>query len=269
MNNIELYKKLNFPDEVIEKLSEYGQSRIGDLPENLIQRLLSRTQWEDAIGELKTCLGDDPDGLKILWEQLNIVCSYSYGVYVRLGISEDIFIETMKFCTRFLNEYYTQSGTYKYIWAWWFPRQMSVLEFRIGVLEYEFIDGTEKEIAVHIPSDADMCEESIKESLLRFQEFRNKFFPEWEKVKLTCDSWMIMPELETFLGENSKIVKFQKLFTIDNIDREAIWYMGWIFPGYETIDDKLPERTTLQRELKNYLLNGNKFGIAKGHMFID
>lgn len=32
MNNLELYKKLNFPNEVIEKLTEYGQNRIGDLP---------------------------------------------------------------------------------------------------------------------------------------------------------------------------------------------------------------------------------------------
>ncbi|MDD6810362.1 MAG: hypothetical protein PUD93_00605, partial [Lachnospiraceae bacterium] len=42
--------------------------------------------------------------------------------------------------------------------------------------------------------------------------------------------------------------------------------MGWIFPGYDTVDDKLPEKTTLQRELKKYLLAGNKFGTARGHI---
>lgn len=264
MTNLELYKKLNFPDEVIEKLTTYEKNRINDMPNNLVQRLLNRTQWEDAVEELKTYVGEDPDGIKILWEQLNIVCSYSYDEYTRLGISEDIFIATMKFCTRFLKEYYSQHGSYKYIWAWWFPRQMSVLEFRIGALEYELIDGTEKEIALHIPSDADMCIESVKESMSDFNKFRNQFFPEWEAIKLTCDSWMMMPELEMFLGENSNIVKFQKLFTIENIDRDAIWYMGWIFPGYEIINNELPENTTLQRELKRYLLAGNKFGIAKG-----
>ncbi len=50
------------------------------------------------------------------------------------------------------------------------------------------------------------------------------------------------------------------------IDREAVWYMGWIYPGYDVVDDKLPEKTLLQRELKKYLLEGKKFGIAKGHM---
>ena len=46
----------------------------------------------------------------------------------------------------------------------------------------------------------------------------------------------------------------------------ATWYMGWIFPGYEKIDEHLPEKTLLQRELKKYLLEGNTFGIAKGHL---
>ncbi|MCM1257748.1 MAG: hypothetical protein NC307_07825 [Roseburia sp.] len=48
--------------------------------------------------------------------------------------------------------------------------------------------------------------------------------------------------------------------------REATWYMGWIYPGYEVVDDKLPEKTLLQRKLKKYLLEGKKFGIAKGHV---
>lgn len=266
MNNLELYKKLNFTDEVIEKLLLYGQSRKKDIPCELAQRLMVREQWDDAVKELQVYLGDDPDGMKILWEQLNVVSSYTYDEYIRLGISEEIFIDTMKFCTRFLNEHYNQWGTYKYVWAWWFPRQMSVKEFRIGALEYEFVEEKEKEIAVHIPSDADMCVEAVKESLTEFYKFRNQYFPEWENVKLTCDSWMIMPELENFLGEKSNIVQFQRLFNIEKIDREATWYMGWIYPGYEIVDDKLPENTTLQRELKKFLLAGNRFGIAKGYI---
>lgn len=266
MNNIELYRKLDFKEGVIKGLIEYEESRQKDLPEDLIRRLLIRTEWEDAIKELQAYVGDDPDGWKILWEQLNIVSSYTYNKYVNLSIPEEIFVDTMKFCTRFINEHYIQCGTYRYIWAWWFPRQMSVMEFRIGALEYEFVDEGEKEIAVHIPSDADMSEESVRKSFADFYVFRDQYFPEWKNVKLTCDSWMMMPELEIFLGENSNIVKFQKLFTLDVIDRDATWYMGWIFPGYEIVDDKLPENTGLQRELKKYLLAGNKFGIAKGHI---
>lgn len=119
---------------------------------------------------------------------------------------------------------------------------------------------------VHIPSDADMSVASIQESLSAFYEFRKKYFASWVDVKLTCDSWMMMPDLEKILREDSNILAFQRRFEIDSIDREATWYMGWIYPGYDAVDSNLPEKTGLQRELKKYLLAGNRFGIAKGHM---
>ena len=36
-----------------------------------------------------------------------------------------------------------------------------------------------------------------------------------------------------------------------------------LYPGIENIDESLPERTTLQRKMKKYLLDGKKFGVAK------
>lgn len=36
---------------------------------------------------------------------MNIVCEYTYGEYQKKNISDEIFIETMKFCTRYLNEH--------------------------------------------------------------------------------------------------------------------------------------------------------------------
>ena len=44
----------------------------------------------------------------------------------------------------------------------------ALAEYRIGALEYEFVDGEEREIAVHIPSDADMSVQSIQSSLAYF-----------------------------------------------------------------------------------------------------
>lgn len=75
-----------------------------------------------------------------------------------------------------------------------------------------------------------------------------------------------MPELKEMLGKESNIIAFQNLFEIDTVDYDATWYMKWIFPGIENIDESLPERTTLQRKMKKYLLDGKKFGVAKGHL---
>lgn len=266
MNDIELFRLLEIPDEVQERLIAYGNGRNVEIPKTIRDKIRKRSEWDEGIKELQELLGDDPDGMKVLWELLHMVSSYSYGEYVKRKISEDIFIATMKFCTRFLKEHDQTFHTYKFVWAWWFPRQISLSEYRIGALEYEFVEGEDREIAVHIPSDADLRKESVAQSIKDFHEFRKKYYPEWETVKLTCDSWMLMPELKELLGEGSNIIAFQNLFEIDMVDYDATWYMGWIFPGVEKVDEFLPEKTSLQRNMKKYLLSGRKFGIAKGHL---
>lgn len=266
MRNIELYKLLEIPDEVQKRLTDYNNSRKIQVPGMIIDKIRKRCEWDEGIKELQELLGDDPDGMKILWELLNMAASYSYEEYIRRSLPEDVFIATMKFCTRFLREHYQTYQTYKFIWAWWFPRQISLNEYRIGALEYEFVDVEDREIAIHIPSDADLQKEAVDQSIQDFYKFRSRYYPDWEKVKLTTDTWMLMPELKELLGEDSNIIAFQNLFEVDVIDYDAVWYMGWIFPGCEKADVFLPERTTLQRNMKKYLLAGKKFGIAKGHL---
>lgn len=269
MENGRLYELLDIPREVRDLLNEYGDNRKKAIPDDIYGKLFLRSEWDQGVKELQAFLAEDTDGIHILWEQLNIAGSYTYNEYVRRGIGMDVFVATMRFCTRFLQEYHTHYGVYKYVQAWWFPRQMSLKEFRIGALEYEFVDAVdnaEREIAVHIPSDADMGRQSVQKSLREFVIFRDTFFPEWRGIRFTCETWMLMPKLQDILNPDSNIIAFQNLFEIDFVDRDATWYMEWIYPGYEKIDDHLPEKTLLQRELKKYLLAGNKFGVAKGHI---
>ena len=266
MENLELYRLLEIPKEVEERLTAYGEERNLQLPEAVTAKILKRSEWDKGIKELQELLGDDPDGIKILWELLNMTGGYSYAEYLKRSIPLDVFVATMKFCTRFLCEHLQNFQTYKFVQAWWFPRQISLSEYRIDALEYEFVDTGDREIAIHIPSDADLRQESVARSIRAFHEFREKYYPGWENVKLTCDTWMLMPELKEMLGENSNIIAFQNLFEIDALDYNATWYMGWIFPGAENVDELLPERTSLQRSLKEYLLAGKKFGIARGHL---
>lgn len=266
MENIELFRLLEIPEEVQKQLIDYGNTRDVQISDTITNKVLKRSEWDEGIKELQELLGDDPNGMKILWELLNITREYSYEEYVRRYIPEDIFIVTMKFCTRFLRKHYQTFQTYKFVWAWWFPRQISLNEYRIGALEYEFVEAEDREIAVHIPSDADLRKESVAQSIKEFNVFRKKYYPQWETVKLTCETWMLMPELKELLGKESNLIAFQNLFEIDTVDYDATWYMGWIFPGIEKADESLPERTTLQRNMKKYLLDGKKFGIAKGHL---
>lgn len=266
MTQLELFELLEIPNEVRLELVGYGNKRNSEIPNSIINKILQRREWDEGIKELQEILGDDFDGIKILWELLNIIENYSYKEYVKREIAEDVFAATMRFCTRFLNEHYQTFHAYKFVWAWWFPRQISLNEFRIGALEYEFVNGEDKEIAVHIPSDANLQKEFVMQSLNDFFEFRKAYFSDWENVKLTSDSWMLMPELKELLRKDSNIVAFQNLFEIDTLNYDVTWYMGWIFPGYENVNESLPERTMLQRRMKKHLLDGKRFGNAKGYL---
>ena len=266
MKNTELYRMLEIPDEVEKQLINYGKSRNVSIPNVIINKILKRDEWNAGIQELQELLEDDSDGIKILWELLNIISNYSYEEYRKRNISNDIFVATMKFCTRFLHEYHQTFQTYKFVWEQWFPRQISLNEYRIGALEYEFVDAENREIEVHIPSDADLRKRSVAQYIKDFNTFRAKHYPGWKTVKLTCNTWMLMPELKEMLGKESNIIAFQNLFEIDTVDYDATWYMKWIFTGIENIYESLPERTTLQRKMKKYLLDGKKFGVAKGHL---
>ena len=74
--------------------------------------------------------------------------------------------------------------------------------------------------------------------------------------------------LKDLLDEDSNILAFQNMFDIVSVDYESMKFMKWVFPGYENIDDKLPEETTIQRRMKNYLLKGKNPGCAKGYLIL-
>ena len=266
----ELCRLIKLPQGVTDQLKEYQNSRKTEIPQDIKEKLFKRDAWDKGIEELKTFLGEDPYSMKILLEQLDLVCEYSYKEYVKRAIPMSVFADTFGFVTRFVTPTRDVNGKYSYNWAWWLQRQITLLEFRIGSLEFEFVEAEgQRRIEIHIPSDADMRLEALCRSIAAFVKFQKEYFPEWNGVQMVTETWMIMPELEDLLPADSKILRFKSLFDIDDVDHEQTWYMGWIFPGHTEADENLSEKTTLHRRLKEYLLSGKKFGIAKGHLVMD
>ena len=222
MENNQLYNLLNLPAEVIHNLDKYGSS--GKNTFNIdIEDLIQNTSLVKELDKLIAgSTGQDEDGTKILWEELNIAR------------------QSLKFCTRFLNEYYKTYSCYRFVWGWWFPRQLALLEFRIGALEYEYCNG--QYISLHIPSDADLTPQSVLKSISQFKDFCRQYYPGWEGIQIQCESWMLSPAL-----------KYESMAILD-----------WVFPGYNKIPEELPENTSLQTNMKKYLLGGNKPGWTKG-----
>lgn len=262
----DLYCLLELPDQVVERLCRYEKERDFVLSQELQEKIMCRNSWGEGITELQSQLGEDTDGIKVLYELLRLVSVYSCAQYEAKGIPQQVFIDSMKFCTRCLREYFRTYNAYKFDRAWWFPRQISLCEFRIGALEFEFVDEEVKEIYIHIPSDADLSEESVSNSIKAFDEFRKVYFPEWKNEKIVCATWMLAPAMEELLPEGSRLLGFKHRFETVQVDLEATWFMEWIYPGHEGAFETLPETTSLQRNMKAYLLAGNKVGIAKGQL---
>lgn len=270
MTIYDLVEIIGLPIGVKEQLQVCQENRKNEIPIDIKDKLFDRNTWESGIAELKEYLADDPYSMKILLEQMKFICEYTYDEYINRGISTEIFADTFGFINRFVAPTKDSNGKYRYDWAWWLQRQITLQEFRIGSLEYEFVDEeNNRRIEIHIPSDANMELETLCKSVVDFLEFEKKYFPNWVGVDLVTETWMVMPELDLVLPSDSKILKFKSLFDIESIDYNQTWYMGWIFPGYSEINDNLPENTTLHRNLKKYLLSGNKFGIAKGCLNLE
>ena len=257
---------IQLPDQVKTKVLSIGQETDIRVAEPYIVDLYHPDTWETAVKAIEQMIGGDPDGFRMLTLMLKLAAK-SYEEYEKKGISETIFVDTMKFCTRFVKENYDVFGTYAFVWGWWFPRQISLHEFRIRDLEYEMIHHNgKKKINIHIPGDADISLSSVKKSWSEARIFFNKYYPDYGDAEMVCDSWLLSPNLEKLLPERSRILQFQKLFERIRVNEESDAGIRWVYGRIDLEYKELPERTSLQRTMKSYLLEGNHTGDGYGRL---
>lgn len=260
MNIKKLCEGLELGVQVTEQVLSYDKCMDYDKLKDSCRQLYSRKTWEQGIQQLESDCAEDPDGLRILTVMLYCL-QHTYDLYQEKGISDEIFWSTMKFIPRFINDEEKRTGKPAFRWAWWFPRQLSMQEFRIGHYEYEMMeeDG-EKKISLHIPADAVLAEGNIE--IVR--GFLAKYYPEYEDAKIFCDSWLLAPALQKLLPESSSILQFQKQFRVLRVDEESVGCLDWVYGSHDWKYEDLPENTTLQKNMKQYLLSGGKIGWALG-----
>lgn len=261
-----LYGMLDLPEEVSAEFSVLDREAAPLADGDLTRRLLTRSEWADAVEELKARIGDDPGHLRLLWEELRIARA-QWPEWTRRGIPEEIYRDTMRFATRYLLDNMKAYGSFGFNAGWWFPRQLAMELFRLGSLEFELLSAPEGlRVGIHIPSDASLAPEAVDDSLSRFRAFAEEFFPEWAQAPFCCDSWMLSPVLEELLPSSSRILSFSRRFRITSVNRESMGAVSWVFPGFHESSADLPEKTSLQRAMKAFLLAGGKPGWAEGIM---
>lgn len=255
-----LCDELGIKSDVRLELLKYDSGNDYKEINSSIEKLYSRENWSDGIDELKEYCGEDERGFKILSIYMRCLLR-TYEMYKKKDISDKIFFDTAGFIPRFLNEYERVHGVSAFTWSHWFPRQIAMEEFRIGDYEYELIcDEDKRSISLHVPSDADLKNGRIE----AVYPFLKKYYPEYIGAPIYCKSWLLSPALKGLLDKKSNIIRFQDRFEIIETEEDNPSFMDWIYSSRDIPYNELPENTTLQRNVKKYLLSGGKVGWAYG-----
>ena len=263
----ELCEEINLQAEVREEvLNLYKEINFAAYGEFMAGIMSAENPFESFIS-LSKALGQDDRGLKILTIYLECArrCLKNYQ---ESGIDKQIFIDTMKCFPRFIGEYKQINDCYGFPCPWWAYRQINMTIFRLGELEFEFDSSQNAPLVnIHIPSDADFREQNILNSLRQCKEFIAKYRPDFTSAKFTCHSWLLAPRLCDILKKSSNIIRFQRMFTITEVFEKETQYMDFIFhSGKNVALENLPEKTSLQRGVKELLKRSINLGAAYGIM---
>lgn len=126
----------------------------------------------------------------------------------------------------------------------------------VGRLQFEPIN--DNQVKIHIPTgeklDIEKVTKSIEDSKLLLKKYYNV-----KKTKYICESWLLSQEIASMLDENSNIVKFQKMFDIRQDKNGIDDILNFVFNMRECDNyNNLSEKTSLQRKIKEFLINGGK-----------
>ncbi len=150
-------------------------------------------------------------------------------------------------------------------------RQVNGILFRIGELEYEFVEKDSENIHLHIPSDVKLKPDLLNDSLEKAKMFLKEYFPGTENRQIFCDSWLLAPELKELLPADSNIIRFGNAFDLTVFDAGSTDFLQWVFKlagekREKAVIAELPENTSLQRNMKKFLMDGGKVGTAGGFL---
>lgn len=260
-----LLSRINMPADASDRvLDTFGRLNLPDLEP--VEALRSKDLWDQGLKTLHSIFGEDPNGYKML------TCSLAAALltkreYERLGIGASVFYDTMGCFSRFVREHHESFGEYGFDREWWTTRQLSALLFRLKILEFEMgeFHGFPS-ICIHIPSDASITEERCQDSYSLAREFFHRYFPSFRYGSITCSSWLLSPALRDVLKPGSNILKFQDHFKILKTDPDDKEFIHWVFKNDRLSITDYPCDTSLQRDIKQYMLEGHNIGSAEGEL---
>ena len=135
---------------------------------------------------------------------------------------------------------------------------------------YEPTKPEDKVLSVHIPIAKNFNRQTINESYKRCLDVIDSCYPEYANAPIVCVSWIISPQLNMFLKPESNIVGFLSRYHSFPVKSMGLGVRGFLFSKTaDTPIEELPEDTSLQRNVKAYLLTGKYVYESGGIIFRD
>ncbi len=171
--------------------------------------------------------------------------------------------------------------------AWWATGFYNLRRFGLGRFQYDLgtYDGDDfttsagitvrkgdKILGFHIPSSGVPLTDEVRlDSYRKAYEFLTDYRRDDGLMIFQCGSWLLYPEYEKFLPENSNTIKFIKDFELISYGESEKFGDAWrVFDkwGYKS-PKHWPEDTSMRRAFKKWVLDGNKTGHGHGIIVFD
>lgn len=204
--------------------------------------------------------------------------------YLRKGVPEEVFWDTFCDLRYKVLECKEVQGVWGNFVAFWYPIFYRCDIVKLGRLEFENdvyhgkpygIDGLRLEPSdpvksIHIPSSGEPFDTAAR--LNSYKKAYDFFQPTLGGGPLwcVCDSWLLLPAWQEVLSPGN-ILDFQRDFDVISHREEEEFADGWRLFGADAQKPaaELPDRTSLQRAVKRYLLSGGKTGEGFGILCFD
>lgn len=289
---LDLMGRLDFPADSVGyfRLLETSYFLSGPYAEELTRLqaayMAGAVRVDDALNRMKEIAAETGVPYQSLHQLLYLNCAYDLcALYRQRGIADEIFYASMNDLRCKLIECREVYGMWGNATDGWSDGFFKLDRFALGRLQYEqrtfphedYICGEvilrqgDPVLNTHIPSAGPFPR------ALRYDSYRRAFdfYPEirccGKYLPIICNSWLLFPDHEKFLPQNSNILDFMRDFDIIKSSYSERPHAWWRIFGRHFQDpfDKLPRDTSLRRAYANWLVAGNNTGSGHGVMLFD
>lgn len=149
------------------------------------------------------------------------------------------------------------------LWGVYYTRIDLVYVGRLQYQKYK-VDGNKCIVKIHIPRDGKLNFDDVVKSINDSKFELKKFYGNYE-FEYSCNSWLLSNQVYEIIDKDSNIARFRNLFDVQDRENCLEDILYFVFnSGLVSDYTVLQENTSLQRRIKQSLINGQVFYLGEG-----